>query len=182
MTIERNASVANFYIDNIILTETQDDVYLIKDSWVTPTEGTDAMLGCEAYKDAANKDWYLKSFTRLCRDEIVGCEAMIDTQNTKEPGILNFNAGAPTSDDVTVPADKLVYVVYDENKKCSEVGCTMLGRIEPSREANDAQLGFTSKSIISLPRLGCPKKLSSINVKLLILYFLTYSFISATLN
>lgn len=141
-----------FYIDNIILTETQDDLYLIQDSWQTPASCTQVvdgrnMLGCEAYKDQQGQDWYLRSFDHLCRDELVGCEAMIDTYNSLDPEMAQYNqSNSDASDDVTVPADSLVYLVYDQNKLCNQVGCQALGLFEYQR---DGSIQITTKYLIN---------------------------------
>jgi len=123
-----------FYLDNIQLTETKDDLYLIRDSWLPLPAACGAdMVGCEHYKDEKNKDWYLRSFTKLCRDEVVGCEMMIDMHNTDNPAEETFSANDPA---VTVLADNLEYLVYDEKKKCSSVGCRALGQVFVDRNSN----------------------------------------------
>lgn len=82
---------AGFYIDNIVLTEASQKLYLIKDSWTTPAVCDQtinglllpqAMLGCKAYNNRSNETSYLKSFGSLCRDEAVGCAAFVDTKNS----------------------------------------------------------------------------------------------------
>ncbi len=141
-----------FYIDNINLTETQDDLYLIQDSWQTPASCLQVvdnrdMLGCEAYKDQQNRNWYLRSFDHLCRDELVGCEAMIDTHNSSDPGAAEYNTqNSDASDDVSVPADNLIYLVYDKDKLCNQVGCQALGLVEYQR---DGSTQITTKYLIN---------------------------------
>ncbi len=155
----------NLYIDNIILTETQDDLYLIQNSWQTPSSCDDpiegAMIGCEAYQDKDKKNWYLKSFTKLCNDEVVGCEAMIDTYNNNEVDEISYNNTAESDpynnleDDVTVPADNLKYLVYDKTKLCTKPGCMALGLLEVHRQGENT---YTTKYLIvdtqSFGRLG----------------------------
>ncbi len=89
--IIRLASGAGFYIDNIILKEASQKLYLIKDSWATPAicdqtlKGAllpQAMLGCKEYTTSANESVYLKSFSSLCRAEAVGCAAFQQTYNS----------------------------------------------------------------------------------------------------
>ncbi len=153
-----------FYIDNIILTETQDDLYLIQDSWQTPlacdnpidnptaspATSLGEMVGCEQYQDVENRDWYLRSFDKLCRDEVVGCELMIDTYNSEVPFEQVYNnINVDPADNVTTPADSLIYLVYDEQKACNEVGCVTLGLIEPSRQENE--MLFNTKNLIVKP-------------------------------
>ncbi len=128
---------SGLYIDNIVLTETQDDLYLIQDSWQTPdsciqiVDGRD-MLNCEAYNTSTKQKKYLRSFNHLCRDEIVGCEAMIDTYNnsTSTQLIYNNTVNSNPDDDVVVPADKLVYMVYSKDKLCNQPGCVALGQVK----------------------------------------------------
>lgn len=135
----------NFYLDNVKLTEIIDRYYLIKDSGQTPeTCNQDlagnplplAMLGCDEYKDRYNETHYLKSFTYLCSESAVGCELMIDTENSTAPARTIYNdanangacdAGEP--DCVTVPADNYIYAVYDQKKLCNQAdkGCQRLG-------------------------------------------------------
>ena len=129
----------NFYIDNIILTETQDSFYLIKDSWRTPEScdgdapASGAMLGCEQYRDARNNNIYLKSFAKLCRDELVGCEAMVDIKNS----------------DSLLTDDTLKYIVYDQNKKCTDLGCGAYGLIWP--DTDGVNISYETKYMIVEP-------------------------------
>lgn len=82
---------AGFYIDNIILNEAGQKLYLIKNSWKTPTECDQtrqgvllpqAQLGCKEYATRTNQSAYLKSFSSLCRDEAVGCSALKNSYNS----------------------------------------------------------------------------------------------------
>lgn len=144
------------YLDNIRLTETQDDLYLIRDSWETPlacdnpidnptadpVTSPGEMVGCEEYRDAAGESQYLKSFEKLCQDEVVGCELVIDTFNSDEPGSETFG-------DVVVEEDELAYVVYDRDKLCGQVGCRALGLIEGSRQ--QSPLVITTKYLVVEP-------------------------------
>lgn len=90
-----------FYLDNVVLQEVTDHLYLIQDSWTTPTacdqtpngdSSPQYMLGCRAYHDHLNKSVSLKSFDRICRPEAVGCEAMYDTRHTSSPFPQTFGA------------------------------------------------------------------------------------------
>jgi hypothetical protein len=135
----------NFYIDNIRLVEIVDRYYLVKNSWQTPDAcnqdltGASSdlyMLGCGKYSDRNNQTHYLKSFTNLCNESAVGCEMLIDTQNSDRPEAQTWNDDPPpppstlTADDVTVPADGYIYAVYDKTKLCYETnkGCERLGK------------------------------------------------------
>lgn len=80
------------FIDDVELREVSENIYLIKDSWNTPascdmapdgvTPFPQAMLGCAEYKDTRNTTVDLTGFDRLCRDNAVGCRAVIDTKNS----------------------------------------------------------------------------------------------------
>nr|MBP9694877.1 hypothetical protein [Candidatus Magasanikbacteria bacterium] len=92
-----------YFIDNVELTQLQDRVYLIKDSWkqtvnyngvdtlvdvplacdAKPTDSLPgAALGCTAYKDSQSATVYTTGFESLCRVEAVGCKPLWDTHNT----------------------------------------------------------------------------------------------------
>lgn len=80
------------YIDNIILTEVEDYLYLVKNSMsvnpICDSNPTDNLpgeaLGCSAYQDPLNNLFYLTNFSYLCREAAVGCTAVLDTQNTPD--------------------------------------------------------------------------------------------------
>lgn len=153
----RMDATSEFYIDNIVLTETSGDLYLIKDSWQTPascdmpTKGV--MLGCESYKDKNNKEWYAKSFSKVCYDFAVGCEQMIDTFNTTAPFEEEYGKTNTTFDDVrdnvVVSQDKLIYIVYDEAKRCDVLGCTHLAMMDLTPEN---KINFIEKYIVVNPK------------------------------
>lgn len=131
---------AEFFIDNIKLSEISNRFYLIKNSWNTPeTCNQDMnkkpyplyMLGCNEYKDRDNLTYYLRSFSYLCGEGSVGCELMIDVHNSATPRSETFNnTNVQAADDVTVPADNYLYAVYDKKKLCQaeNVGCQRLGK------------------------------------------------------
>lgn len=83
-----------FYLDNIVLRQTEEAVTVIKDSWDTPAacdqtpEGAASdqyMLGCAEYTDVDGESVYLKSFTRLCSEDKVGCDVFYNTQSSDSP-------------------------------------------------------------------------------------------------
>jgi len=121
----------NFYIDNISLTKIQNNLYLIKNSWYTPIECTSETIGCEGYQDRAGQTHYLHSFASLCDENEVGCQALIKTQNFDSPFKEKFNtANKSVEDDITVPADELVYRILDGKSQCSvnKKGCERFGK------------------------------------------------------
>jgi hypothetical protein len=127
------SGAATVYVDDIKLEQITDRYYLLADSWNTPASCDQDnnhnpfplyMLGCSEYTDRLNNIAYLHSLDRLCQDTAVGCEAMIDTANSVSADADN-SYGATT----TIPADHLVYAVYDTGKLCdsSNKGCERLG-------------------------------------------------------
>lgn len=139
-------SQGQYYIDNIMLTEKTVNYYFIKNSWKTPDycdedlEGNPSpgeMLGCDKYKDRANKVHYLKSFSDTCPESAVGCELVIDTHNLSSSydGMTwndanNYGCADDGKDCVEVSADSYDYVVYDKEKICTKAskGCQFLGQ------------------------------------------------------
>ncbi len=108
------------YIDDLTLTEINDSVYLISNS--VPS-CADADLGCAAYKDKAGQSQYLKSFSRICSADVVGCEALIDTQNSSA-------SGSTTVKGVTTPGDTIVTLVNNSAAYCNGQykGCEAFGQ------------------------------------------------------
>ena len=104
------------YLDDIKVMEIIDHYYLIKNSWYTPPSCDNsldepngrsdcfdnrcepqAMLGCDQYSDRESKTHYLKSFNKLCQDSAVGCELLIDTNNSSYTGGVIYNASCSLS-------------------------------------------------------------------------------------
>ncbi|MFA5076199.1 MAG: hypothetical protein WC480_02160 [Patescibacteria group bacterium] len=95
-----SAQGKKFYVDNVQLEEVRDVQFLVQNSWSTPAScdqnhsGAAApqyMLGCEAYQDSNANVQYLKSFTRICSEGVVGCEALINTYNSPSPFKQDFS-------------------------------------------------------------------------------------------
>ncbi|KKR99304.1 MAG: hypothetical protein UU49_C0008G0024 [Candidatus Magasanikbacteria bacterium GW2011_GWC2_41_17] len=103
-----------FYLDNLVGKQMNENVYVVKDSWKTPSACDNvlddefgqsqggsftnqyrlvpqAMLGCQKYTDRQNQEVAVKSFTSMCREEAVGCEEFTDTHNSasSEAKIVN---------------------------------------------------------------------------------------------
>ncbi|GAI10481.1 unnamed protein product, partial [marine sediment metagenome] len=121
------APTAGTYIDNVILKEVQDNIYLIKDSWSTPESCILDMVGCQLYTDQNNNPYYFKSFSHLCEEQYVGCEALIDTQNYSSPFAKEFNSGDVS--EINILSDEMIYLVNDEEKNCqaADKGCEKMG-------------------------------------------------------
>lgn len=135
MVIQADGS---FMIDDIKLVEITDRYYLIENSWQIPDScyediygnpaGQLLNLGCDEYTDRAENTFYIHNFPVLCQESAVGCEELIDTHNYSDYNGMTFNAGDPSEE--IVPADNIIYAVYDEKKECYEdqKGCQILGK------------------------------------------------------
>ena len=154
------------FIDNVQLKEVQENIYLIENSWFTPvscdntladpagqntTPCVDSqtgrclpgeMLSCNAYTDRAGSTYYLRSFTRLCREKAVGCEALMDTFNNNYNFAQTYNGGDSSA--VTVPADTMEYLVNDRAYACAaaDMGCAAYGL--PDISQYDEVLGYST--------------------------------------
>ncbi len=117
-----------FYLDNIVLTEVTDNVYLIKGTYDLCTGSEN----CSQYTTSTGDTAYLKSFTRLCSEDKVGCEALINTYNSDSPfGSVYENGTASTGTEAkTVPPDGIEFFVNSPDAYCSSEyqGCTLLGK------------------------------------------------------
>ncbi len=145
------------YIDHIKLEEVPDSLYLIKDSWTIPQICDEpyagAQIGCEAYRDAYGTPIYLKSFSRLCREELVGCRAFIDTNNNESRSEEIFNGQDDPHSKVVIPPDEPIYLVDSPKKQCKadQKGCMAVGKptladlIEPTDEKVSCDLGDACK-------------------------------------
>jgi hypothetical protein len=124
------------YIDNLTLKAVEENIAIIKDSWVVPStcdqtpDGADSdqyYLGCEAYTDQNGNDVNLYQFSSLCSEEVVGCEAVYDTQNSDSAFAQVFNARCQYDGDGDGVLDEEVDVV-SSNTDCTIDGveyCTI---------------------------------------------------------
>ncbi|MBI4437684.1 hypothetical protein HY631_01900, partial [Candidatus Uhrbacteria bacterium] len=99
---------AEAYVDNIILKQVEENITLIKDSWVVPStcdatpdgvESDQYYLGCEAYSDQNGNDVDLYQFTSICSEEVVGCEGFYHTANSDSEYTQVYNARCVYSSD-----------------------------------------------------------------------------------
>jgi hypothetical protein len=90
-----------FLLDTIVLREGESNINVIKDSWITPaicdqTPTGDIspqyQLGCQEYLDQDSDLHYLKSFSRLCSENKVGCDAFFATAQSSSAGASTRNA------------------------------------------------------------------------------------------
>lgn len=100
-----------FFIDNVVLREGEENITIIRDSWVTPAvcdenfEGIVSpqfQLGCQEYTDQNGAANYLKSFSRLCSEDLVGCTGYYDTANSDSVDAQVLNATCSTINGLTV--------------------------------------------------------------------------------
>ncbi|MCX6740115.1 MAG: hypothetical protein NTZ49_02720 [Candidatus Parcubacteria bacterium] len=98
-------------LDNISLIQQKDNYYLIKNSWSQPN-CTYVDYNCAAYRGPNSQMFYLKSFSKLCAADKVGCQYLIDTQNSLAPN-------TKTSLNIAVPSDVLTAYVVNQKFKCT---------------------------------------------------------------
>jgi hypothetical protein len=102
------------FIDNIVIRAGQDKIALIKKSWVTPAvcdqtpNGASApqhFLGCQEYKDPSGASSFLKSFSKLCSQDKVGCQSYFMTQESasSHAEIHNATCGTLNGSPASVP-------------------------------------------------------------------------------
>ncbi len=176
IAIDFASRTGEFYVDNLRIQEVKNYVYVNKGTWATPQScdqnpfvengpirAPQFMLGCKQYLDISNLVHNLRSFNKLCREIAVGCEAMIDTNNSTSPFSETFNQNDiydngtdyTTDDDVdfslTVPQDKLVYIVNRLAYQCEQPykGCQILGL--PLININNEVVGYNTVSKINNP-------------------------------
>lgn len=173
--IEINTGGRKIFIDNVLLKQVTDDIFLVEDSWFTPQkcdnklsdpDGSSCggvagspgrcspgeMVGCSTYTNVANQMMNLKSFNQLCRPEAVGCEALIDTKNSDSPYEEKFNQGANNKiEGVTVGRDELVYMVNNSAVACDgdSKGCTAYGL--PRINNRDEVVGYNKTYLKNQP-------------------------------
>ncbi len=148
-----------FIIDNITLQEYTDKFFMIKDSWNTPlscdTPQLGAQLGCQAYTDRGQDIHYLKSFSYICSENSIGCQAFIHTQDSStqkeetylawcdnyigeiednickirgvEKCTISEGQTSCSYENMRVKNDQIEYIVNDPSKACSEKGCSLMG-------------------------------------------------------
>ena len=85
---------STLYLDNIVLREGEQNITVIKDSWVTPAtcdeniEGQSSAqyhLGCAEYYSSEGDTTYISSFASLCSESEVGCKDYFVTNQSESP-------------------------------------------------------------------------------------------------
>jgi len=112
-----------FYLDNVQLEQTEENVTLIKDSWVTPsicdetpagTISDQYYLGCEEYTDQNEEIFNIYQFSSLCSESVVGCEAVYDTKNSESPYTQYYGLSCYSDSGVAVTSPTACH--FDFNK------------------------------------------------------------------
>jgi len=129
LVIFKSGGGDRFFIDNIELIQVEDNLAIIKDSWVVPSTCDSApnglpdpqyYLGCRAYKDKDQKDVNLYQFSSLCSEEVVGCEAFYQTQQSASAYKQVFNARCQYDSDNNMSTDN----VSSNAQACAVQGVT----------------------------------------------------------
>ncbi|MDP2812121.1 MAG: hypothetical protein Q8O32_00295, partial [bacterium] len=166
-----NGNLGDVFVDNIILKEVTDNFAVIRNSWQTPVSCDDPYvgyhLGCQAYIDTNNNKFNIKSFSRLCREQAIGCLPAIDTHNSSYPFEEIFNVG--DFSELIVPDDSITYLVPDVASYCSPTlkGCSALGfesRQEPGQFETTYKINDPDRysyTLCNYDSLGCEEYNSS---------------------
>lgn len=116
------SSTDTFFIDNVVLREGEDNIDVIKDSWVTPAEcdetaeGTSSpqeMLGCQEYTDQNSDTFNLRSFSSLCEESQVGCSAYFMTQESDATSAAVYGGYCNTIDGTAATSATSCYYALD---------------------------------------------------------------------
>jgi hypothetical protein len=113
-----------FLVDNVVVSQVVDNIYLVRDSYQLCTGNEN----CAAYTNSKNQTVNLKSFSGLCQEQFLGCEAVYDTQNSSNPYAESVFVRGDTG--IVIPADNITYLVNDPHKYCrsTDKGCTNFGQ------------------------------------------------------
>lgn len=140
---ERLTFIVNgdIFLDSVVLTEITDSVFLIKGS-ARSCQASEA--NCERYTDRANRPHTLTGFSNLCSEDKVGCQELINTQNSTRPDQFTVRG-------VVTPADVSERWVVSTQARCQaqDKGCTRLGR--PTLDANGQLVDWATVSLKKNP-------------------------------
>lgn len=151
------SSKHTYFIDEIRIQRLQDVVYVKKNSWVIPPEcdqtiegvpQPQAMLGCREYRDRKGRTADVRQFSHLCRFEVIGCTAYVDTRNSDDPYAQTFIVSGVKEPDpnnaqekqwdvlysgtvtTTRGGDRFTYVIDEPSARCDagSASCRSFGR------------------------------------------------------
>lgn len=144
-------SRTSFYIDNVVLREGEDNIDVIQNSWVTPascdeTESGVAepqyMLGCQEYTDQDGDIANLKSFTELCDESKVGCQAYFMTQESDSVGGAVYGAVCATLDGLPVSEATSCYMAQNDAGTAYDTASQYLCTIGVARSSCEFNLDW----------------------------------------
>jgi len=129
---------ASFYIDNIVLTQAEENVTVIKNSWVVPAtcdstpngvSSPQYYLGCQDFTNKKGDTKNLYQFSNLCSEKVVGCSAFYQTFQSKSTyaQVSNARCATAANGDLEVTKTKPAYLV-SQNTACTVNGveyCTI---------------------------------------------------------
>ncbi|MDD2758100.1 MAG: carbohydrate binding domain-containing protein [Patescibacteria group bacterium] len=155
----------SLFLDNIKLSEVTDYIYLVKNTLsvdpICDSNLNDNLpgeaLGCTAYKDPAKNTFYLTNFSYLCREEAVGCTAVLDTFNTPDDPLARaYNvwlAGVGgTKAEVVVGGTAFSCQIPSGSNGCyTNIAGKTAKEIFASADAIAGKIAFTSSSIYIPP-------------------------------
>lgn len=124
-TLRFDYNGSGVYIDYVELRR-NDSHYLILDT----AETCSGYEGCEEYQDSSNDTHYLKSFQSLCSEQDVGCEALVNTNESQNPYYDSYQTDNEyDEDDVYIPSDDVEFYAVVPEALCSteEAGCMIAG-------------------------------------------------------
>lgn len=135
------------YIDNMELQKSTAQ-YIINGT----ADSCNGYEGCEQYTDTSDQTQYLKSFTGLCSEAAVGCEAVIDTNNNDTPYYTVYNTQNEFPvDDVPVDVDSVSTYVVTPSAFCQSefAGCGLFGI--PTLNMSGTPTAYTARYAINDP-------------------------------
>lgn len=131
---------AAFFIDEIVVQQLRDLIFVRQETWKTPNACDQnaygvpepkAMLGCREYRNRDGATVNARQFSQLCRPQAIGCRAFIDTRNTDQPYRQAFTQNDRGTPFVTEHApSRYIYVIDDKSRRCdaSTASCRAFGK------------------------------------------------------
>lgn len=149
-----------FFMDNMTLTQTAENITRIKDSWVTPAVCDQSpngaispqyYLGCKAYTDRKGKEESYYQFTRVCSEKAIGCSAYYNTYNSESAYAQVANARCVNLGVANVPSDTPAGTLPNGKAAVSNVACKVNGVTYCTISAGQNHCVFSAKQAFSDP-------------------------------
>ena len=153
-------SQKTFFIDNIRLTETEEHITRIKDSWVTPAvcdqspDGAAApqyYLGCKAYTDRKGVEGSYYQFSNICSENVIGCSAYYNTFNSDSASGQVANARCVNLGAAGVPANTPVGTLPNGKAAVGNVACIVNGTTYCTISSGQNYCVFSTKQVFQDP-------------------------------